>query len=86
MKIYIMVYSYCLIIITTVVIISIIQDKSEDTFGSNILSEETLVSSQKVCKIQWSHGVAQGKLAESQLFSNSIISMCTGAPSGNKVN
>lgn len=52
MKIYIMVYSYCLTIITIAVIISIIQDKSEDTFGSNILSEEMLVSSQKVCKIQ----------------------------------
>lgn len=52
MKIYIMVYSCCLTIITIAVIISIIQDKSEDTFGSNILSEEMLVSSQKVCKIQ----------------------------------
>lgn len=55
MKIYIVVYSYSLIIIITIIVnITISQDKSEHTCGSNVLLEEILVSSQQVCKIQWS--------------------------------
>lgn len=56
MKIYFVVYSYSLIIIITTITvnITITQDKNEHTCGSNILLEEILVSSQQVCKIQWS--------------------------------
>lgn len=54
MKNYIVVYSYSLIILTTIIVsITIIQDKNECMCGSKILLEEIFVSSQ-ICKTQWS--------------------------------